>query len=68
MIDSKACYLISIYIHAYVVKFVVDGNLKPFVESAWADHRRGAANLHPLLQAITETFNRIMRNLSESCK
>ena len=54
--------------HNIRVKSVVHGNLKAFAESVWVVCRRGAANLHPLLQAITETWNRIMRNSSESCK
>ena len=56
---------IYIYIHASCVKSVVHGNLKPFAESARVVRGRGAADLHPLSQAITETFNRIMRNSSE---
>ena len=64
-IDSKACYLMRIYIHASCVKSVVHGNLKPFAESARVVRGRGAADLHPLSQAITETFNRIMRNSLE---
>ena len=47
------------------VKSVVHGNLKPFAESVRVVHGRGTADLHPLSQVITETFNRIMRNSSE---
>ena len=54
-----------IYIHVSCVKSVVHRNLKPFAESARVVRGRGAADLHPLSQAITETFNRIMWNLSE---
>ena len=47
------------------VRSVIHENLKTFVESARVVRGRGTADLHPLLQAITETFNRIMQNLSE---
>ena len=47
------------------MKSIFHGNLKPFAESMWVVRRRGMANLHPLSQAIMETFDRIMQNLSE---
>ena len=52
------------HIHAYI-KPIVQGNLKPFAEPVRVVYGRGTADLRLLSQAITETFNRIMRNLSE---
>ena len=50
------------------IKSIIHGNLKPFAEPVRVVCGRGVANLRRLLQAITETFNRIMRNLSEPRK
>ena len=61
MMDSKASYSIRI---CTCVKSVVHRNLKPFAESTRVVRGRGAADLHPLLQSVMETF-RIMQNLSE---
>ena len=44
---------------------VVHGNLQPFAEPARIVRKMSAADLRSLLQAITETFNGIMRKSSE---
>ena len=38
----------------------------PFADPAQVVHRKGTGNLHQLLLAFTETFNRILRNSSDS--
>ena len=68
-IDSKVCYLMCIYIYTRTcVKSVIHGNLKLFAKSARVVCRSGVADLHLLPQAIAETFNRKMRNSSDSRK
>ena len=52
--------------HNYTcMKSVVHENLKPFAEPGQVVRGRGVADQHPLSQVSMETFNRIMRNLSE---
>ena len=50
------------------INSVVHGNLKPFVALARVIRGRGVVDLYPRSQEITETFNRLMRNLSEPRK
>ena len=56
-IDSKACYVISIYWRSQ--------EFKVFCGTRVGSMQSGAANLHLLSQAITETFNRMLQNSSE---